>query len=473
MKRFTELYFTLEEATKTSIKVEALKRYFADVPPDDAAWALHFLVGGKLKRLTPAANLKQWAAAAAGIPDWLFDESCKAVGDLAETIALVLPPAAGPNPIGLRELAEEKLLPLRDDDETALRESIFRTCQAMEDGQRYLCIKMITGDFRVGVSRQTVIRALGELACLETTVISHRLIGPWDPTDKFFRWLLSPDRGDTDVSRPYPFHLACPLDALPETLGDRHGWSAEWIWDGARVQIVKRGGMVFIWSRAGELITGAFPELTDAAENLPDGTVIDGEILPWKDGSPLTFGLLQKRIGRQSSTRKLLEEIPVILMSFDLLESQGRDIRGEPLRKRRADLEKILGQRAFEERFRLSEILGDASWEDLTARRRHCRDVRAEGLMLKRIDSPYEAGRHQGWRKWKIEPHTIDAVLIYAQPGHGERETLLPITPSGSGAMENSSPWQRPTRGSPRRRSGASMPLSGRTPSRNSDPFAP
>jgi DNA ligase-1 len=283
MKRFAELYFTLEEATKTSLKVEALKRYFADVPPDDAAWALHFLVAGKLKRLTPAANLKQWAAAAAGIPDWLFDESCKAVGDLAETISLLLPPAMEPNPTGLREMAEEKLLPLRDDDETALRESIFRTCQAMEDGQRHLCIKMITGDLRVGVSRQAVIRALGELAGLETTTISHRLIGPWEPTGKFFRWLLSPDRGDADVSRPYPFQLACLLDTLPETLGDRHGWSAEWIWDGARAQVVKRGGMAFIWSRAGELITGAFPELTDAAENLPDGTVIDGEILPWKE----------------------------------------------------------------------------------------------------------------------------------------------------------------------------------------------
>jgi DNA ligase 1 len=422
MRRFTELFFTLEEATKTSQKVEALKRYFSEVPPEDAAWALHFLVGGKLKRLTPAANLKQWAAAAAGIPDWLFDESCKAVGDLADTIALLLPPAVAPNPIGLREMAEERLRPLRDDDETVLRESIFRTCQEMEDGQRYLCIKMITGDFRAGVSRQTVIRALGELASLETTVISHRLIGPWEPTDKFFRWLLSPDCGDTDVSRPYPFHLACPLDALPETLGDRSAWYAEWMWDGSRAQIVKRGGMAFIWSRAGELITGTFPELTDAAESLPDGTVIDGEILAWKEGSPMTFGLLQKRIGRPSPTRKLLGEIPAIFMGFDLLESQGRDLRMEPLQRRRDELERILKQSAFEERFLLSEILADASWEDLTTRRRHCRDVHANGLMLKRPDSPYAAGRDPGWWKWKIEPHTIDAVLIYAQPGHGERE---------------------------------------------------
>ncbi|HET6490748.1 MAG TPA: ATP-dependent DNA ligase [Syntrophales bacterium] len=425
MKRFTELYFALEEATKTSQKVDALKRYFSEVPPDDAAWALYFLMGGKMKRLLPAAKLRQWSAVAAGIPEWLFDESCKAVGDLAETIALLLPRSAGPTPPGLRDMVEEKLPLLRDSDETSLRDTIFLTCQTMTEGQGYLWIKMITGDFRAGVSRQTVIRALCELAGLESTVISHRLIGPWEPTNKFFRWLLSPDRGDTDVSRPYPFHLPCPLGALPETLGDRSGWCAEWMWDGSRAQIVKRGGMAFIWSRAGELITGTFPELTGAAENLPDGTVIDGEILAWKDGSPLTFGLLQKRLGRPLPTRKLLEEIPVIFMGFDLPESQGRDIRAEPLKKRRAELERILKQPAFEEPFRLSEILADASWEDLTARRRHCRDVHVNGLMLKRLDSSYAAGRHQSWRKWKIEPHTIDAVLIYAQPGHGEWENLF------------------------------------------------
>jgi DNA ligase 1 len=425
MKRFTELYFALEEATKTSQKVAVLKRYFSEVPPADAVWALYFLMGGKMKRLLPAATLRQWTAVAAGVPDWLFDESCKAVGDLAETISLLLPRAAGPTPLGLRDMVEEKLPVLRDSDETSLRNSVFLTCQTMTEGQGYLWIKMITGDFRGGVSRQTVIRALGELAGLESTVISHRLISPWEPTDKFFRWLLSPDRGDTDVSRPYPFHLPYPLGALSETLGDRSGWCAEWMWDGSRAQIVKRGGMAFIWSRAGELITGTFPELTDAAENMPDGTVIDGEILAWKDGSPLTFGLLQKRLGRQLPTRKLLEEIPVIFMGFDLPESQGRDIRAEPLKNRRAELERILKQSNVEERFRLSEILADASWEDLTARRRHCRDVHVNGLMLKRLDSPYAAGRHQGWRKWKIEPHTIDAVLIYAQPGHGERENLF------------------------------------------------
>jgi DNA ligase-1 len=451
MKRFTELYFALDEATKTSHKVEALKHYFAEAPPGDASWALYILIGEKMKRLIATAKLKEWAAVAAGIPDWLFDESCKTVGDLAETIALLLPPASRPSPLGLKDMVEEKLLPLRDDDETSRRDSIRSTWREMDDRQRFVWNKMLTGEIRPSNSRQTVIRALGEFAGLESTVISHRLMGPWEPTDRFFRWLLSPDRGDTDVSRPYPFHLACPLETLLETLGDRRMWCAEWMWEGTRAQIVKRGGMVFIWSRAGELITRAFPELTDAAESLPDGTVIDGEILPRKDGRPLPFSRLQKRIGRQSPTRKVLEEIPVIFIAFDLIESQGKDIRTEPLRKRRAGLEAILGPSVFKDRIRLSEILEDSSWEDLTARRRECRTLQAGGLMLKRLDSLYEAALHRGsWWKWKIEPHTIDAILIYAQPGQvgrtdlftdytfgvWRRGELVPVAKSGSGLTD-------------------------------------
>jgi DNA ligase-1 len=349
------------------------------------------------------------------------------VGDVAETIALLLPTADGASsPLGLRAMVEERLVPLQDDDEKSLRDSILRTWREMDERQRLVWNKLLTGEFRVSISRQTIIRALGELAGLESTVISHRLMSAWEPTGVFFLWLLSPHRGEADVSRPYPLQLACPLEALPETLGDRRQWCAEWKRDGIRAQVVKRCGMAFIWSRGEELLGRTFPELAVAAANLPDGTVIDGEILLWKDGSPLPFSLLQKRIGRQSPTRKVLDEIPVIFMAFDLLESRGKDIRTEPLRNRRADLERILGQLGSEDRFRLSEILEDESWEDLTARRRECRAVQAEGLMLKHLDSPYEAGRHRGsWWKWKIEPHTIDAILIYARPGQVGRENLF------------------------------------------------
>ncbi len=452
MKRFTDLYFTLDEATKTAGRVEALKRYFAGAPPDDAAWALCFLIGEKTKRTVPAARLREWACTAAGIPEWLFDECREAVGDLAETIALLLPTTGRPSPPGLRALVEERLLSLRDEGEEACRDSILDTWREMDDRQRFVWNKLLTGEFRAGISRQTVVRALGELAGLEGTVISHRLMGPWEPTGEFFRRLLSPDRGDAEVSRPYPFHLCCPLDALPETLGDRRRWFAEWMWDGIRAQVVKREGMPFIWSRGGELIAGAFPELTDAVAGLPDGTVIDGVILPWESEGPLPFSRLQKRVGRQSPTRKVLEEIPVIFMAFDLIESQGKDIRTEPLRRRRAGLERILGQLGSRDRFHLSEILADASWEDLTGRRRECRTVRAEGLMLKDMESPYEADRHRGsWWKWKIEPYTMDAVLIYAQPGHGSHEQLysdytfglwrrgelVPVARAGSGLTDD------------------------------------
>jgi DNA ligase-1 len=451
MKRFAELYFALDEATTTSHKVEALKLYFAEAPPGDASWALFFLIGEKMKRLITTAKLKEWAAVAAGIPDWLFDESCKAVGDLAETIALLFPPASGPSPLGLRDMVEEKFLPLRDDDETSRRDSILGTWREMDDRQRLVWNKMITGEFRVSISRQTIIRALGELAGLESTVISHRLMSAWEPTGVFLRWLLSPDHGEADVSRPFPLQLAFPLEALPETLGDRRQWCAEWKRDGIRAQVVKRGGMAFIWSRGEELLGRTFPELAVAAATLPDGTVIDGEILPWKDGSPLPFSLLQKRIGRQSPTRKVLEEIPVIFIAFDLLELQGKDMRTEPLCKRRTALETLLRPPVFKDQIYLSEILEDASWEDLTARRRECRYVQAGGLMLKRLDSPYETGRHEGrWWKWKIEPHTIDAILIYAQPGQvgrtdlftdytfgvWRRGELVPVARTGSGLTD-------------------------------------
>jgi len=428
MKRFTDLHFTLDETTTAAGKVEALKRYFAEAPPDDAAWALAFLLGEKIKRTVPAARLREWASSAADIPEWLFDECREAVGDLAETTALLLPTADGASSLpGLRAMVEERLLPLRDEEgEKARRDSILRSWGEMDDRERFVWNRLLTGEYRAGISRQKVVRALGEVGNLDSTVISHRLMGTWEPTAEFFRRLLSPDRGDAEVSRPCPFHLCFPLDALPETLGDRRRWFAEWMWEGIRAQVVKRSGMTFVWSRGGEMIAGAFPELTDSAAGLPDGTVIDGEILPWKDGKSLPFSLLQKRIGRTSPARKVLEEIPAIFMAFDLLESQGRDVRTEPLHKRRVALEGILGQRGPAGTFHLSEILEDASWEDLTAKRRACRTVRAGGLMLKGMDSSYETGRHRGsWWKWKIESYTVDAVLIYAQPGRGGRADLF------------------------------------------------
>jgi DNA ligase-1 len=426
MRLFTDLYFTLDETAKASRKAEALKRYFAAAPAGDAAWALSFLVGETPGRAVKPSSLRLWACSAAGIPEWLFDECREAVGDTAETIALIVPGAGGSNSRGLRDLVEERLLPMQDAGEELCRDWVEETWREMDERQRFVWNRMISGGFRAGVSRQTVIRALGELAGLEATVIAHRLLTPWEPTADFLGRLLSPDSGDAEVSRPYPFHLACTLEGMPEALGNRQAWCAEWQWDGMRAQAVKRSGTVFLWSRGGELLNPVFPELAEAAAGLPGGTVIDGEIVPWKDGAPLPCGLLQKRIGRASPARKLREEIPAVFMAFDLVESGGRDIRQAPLRERREALEKLLANQGGASRLRLSPVLTDASWEDLTARRRHCRVMQAGGLVLKRFDSPYETGRHRGsWWKWKIEPCTIDAILLYAQPAEGEREDLV------------------------------------------------
>lgn len=423
MKRFTDLCFELDETTKTSRKVEALRRYFAEAPPGDAAWALFFLLGEWTGRSVAAARLRQWACEAADIPEWLFDVCRQAVGESAETMALVVPWAGGSVVPGLQTLVEERLLPMQDADGESCRARVEETWRQMDERQRLVWNRMLAGGFRAGASRQTVIRALGELSGIEAHVIAHRLLAPWEPSADFFRRLLSADGSDAEVSRPYPFHLACLLDGMPGGLGPRRRWCAEWLWDGIRVQAVKRGGAVFLWSRGGELLNRAFPEIAGEAGSLPEGTVLDGEVLPWKDAAPLPGDLLQKRVGRPVATRRLLEEVPAVLMAFDLLESGGTDIRRSPLHERREALERLLAASGPEGRCLLSPALPDESWEDLTARRRHCRDMRAAGLVLKRLDSPYEAGRHRGsWWKWKIEPRTVDAVLLYAQPAHGERE---------------------------------------------------
>jgi len=421
MQRFTDLCFTLDETTKASRKVEALKRYFGDAPPGDAAWALFFLLGERTGRAVAAARLRQWACEAAGIPEWLFDVCRRAVGDSAETMALVVPTAGGSGGPGLRALVEERLLPMQDADEERCRLRVEETWRQMDERQRLVWNRMLTGGFRAAVSRQTVIRALGELSGVEAHVIAHRLLAPWEPSAECFLRLLSADGSDAAVSRPYPFHLPCPLDGMPEGLGPRRQWCAEWLWDGIRAQAVTRGGTAFLWSRGGELLNRAFPEIAGQAGSLPEGTVLDGEILPWKNGAPLPGGLLQKRVGRPVATRRLLEELPAVFVAFDLLESGGSDVRRAPLRERREALGRLLAARDAEGRFLLSPALADGSWEDLTARRRLCRDMRAGGLMLKRLDSPYEAGRHRGsWWTWKLEPCTVDAVLLYARPAERE-----------------------------------------------------
>lgn len=425
MKAFAELYAALDSTTKTSEKVEALARYFAAASAADAAWAVYFLSGRKPRQAVPTRKLQEWAAELAGIPDWLFDESRAVVGDLAEAIALVLPAPVHGSDRPLAEWVEQVLLTLREAGEERQKAEILVAWAAMDHREAFVWNKLITGAFRVGVSQLLVTRALSRVSGVSAEVIAHRLMGDWQPTAAFFESLVSPDAADADVSKPYPFCLAHALDVPPGELGDIAEWQAEWKWDGIRSQLIRRAGRTFLWSRGEELVTDRYPELKHLGDSLPDGTVIDGEILPWKGGRVLPFGELQRRIGRKTIGKKLLEEVPVVLMGYDLIEWEGRDVRNEPLAWRRVKLEELVSA-VNSPNLLVSPLVEAANWEELAAKRERSREQNVEGFMLKRKTSPYRVGRVTGdWWKWKIGPLTVDAVLIYAQGGSGKRAGLF------------------------------------------------
>jgi DNA ligase-1 len=424
MKAFADLYTALDETTKTTEKVAALTRYFAAAPAADAAWAVYFLVGRKPRQVIPGRKLVEWAAGAAGLADWLFEECYHAAGDMAETIALVLPAPDRSSDRPLRHWVEDRLLPLRGAAEGVQKEAVLAAWAELDRRQRFVWNKLITGSFRVGVSHQLVTRALAAVTGLDPAVVAHRLMGDWEPTPAFYDGLHAADATDTDVSRPYPFFLAHPLDGTPADLGDVADWQAEWKWDGIRSQLIRRAGRTFLWSRGEELVTERYPELAAVGDRLPDGTVLDGEILPWRDGRVLPFAQLQRRIGRKTLTKKMLQDVPAVLMAYDLLEDAGADVRTQPLSERRARLEQIVRD-VGDAHLILSPVIAAPSWDALAGTWRTSRERGVEGMMLKRRASPYRVGRQRGdWWKWKVEPFTIDAVLIYAQRGSGKRASL-------------------------------------------------
>ncbi|HEX8246732.1 MAG TPA: ATP-dependent DNA ligase [Pyrinomonadaceae bacterium] len=428
MKEFTDLYLALDQTNKTNEKVEAMVRYFGAATAEDAAWAIYFLSGRKPRQIVPTAKLRAWAAEIAGVEDWLFELSYDAVGDLGETIALLLPDnsAEGTN-LPLSYWIEKRILPLRDLAEEEQHEAVAQAWNELDADQRFVFNKFITGSFRVGVSQLLVVRALAQVAGIEKEIIAHRLMGTWSPNADFYLNLIEASASDADLSRPYPFHLAHQIDFPLEDLGAISDWQAEWKWDGIRAQMIRRAGESFLWSRGEDLVTERFPEITAASFNLPDGTVLDGEILPWKTGAVLPFAQLQRRIGRKTIGKKLLEEVPVVLLCYDILEFRGEDIRPKPMRERRAILTEILANLPDESRktLLLEPVVAAKDWNDLAEIRAESRNRKVEGFMLKRLDSPYRVGRPRGdWWKWKIDPLTVDAVLIYAQRGTGKRASL-------------------------------------------------
>jgi DNA ligase-1 len=425
MKRFAALFTRLDQTTKINRKVDALAEYLAEAPEDDRLWTIALLSGRRPKRTVTATLLRLWAAERAGIPLWLFEESYPIVGDLAETIALILPPAPARENRSLTYwIGEVRALSALPEPERRAR--ILDAWDRLDRVERFVFNKLITGGFRMGVSQKLMTRALSRATGIDEPDLAHRLMGDWSPETTSFRRLILDHDPSADLSKPYPFYLAYQLDDGPEGLGDPDLWSAEHKWDGIRGQIVLRGGEHFLWSRGEELMTDRFPELAVLKDYVPPGTVIDGEVLAWADGAPLPFARLQKRIGRKTVPKTLLREAPVILMAYDLLEWQSEDIRPRPFAERRAELGRLVSAAPPEAPLRLSPAVPFADWAALARAREAARDAGAEGVMLKRRDSPYRDGRRKGdWWKWKVDPLTLDAVLVYAQQGHGRRANLF------------------------------------------------
>ena len=426
MRFFTRLFRELDESNRTLSKVAAMRRYFEEVPPADAAWALWFLVGNRLPSMVRSRTLRAWAADLSGYPDWLVGDCYERVGDLAETVALLLPLAGKGTDEPLAAFVENRILPLRDWDES-VRFQLMRSVWAdLDREQAFIVHKLLTGGFRVGVSKALVVRALADCFGVEKKVMAHRLSGKWTPDAAFFEALQSGEGASDRRSQPYPFFLASPLKGDPEELGDRSEWIAEWKWDGIRAQIVRRGEEAFLWSRGDELVTDAFPEIAQAAATLPDGTVLDGEILCWGDGRPLGFNALQTRLNRRKLTQEALAENPAVFIAYDCIEWQDTDQRDEPLVSRKTRLAEALRVIGAQGAIRPSPEVAAENWADLRQLWSGSRERGVEGFILKRRNSPYETGRVRGhWWKWKIDPFTADLVMVYAQAGHGRRAGLF------------------------------------------------
>ena len=425
MKDFAALFHAIDGSTKTSVKTAALAEYFRTASDQDRLWCIALFSGRRPKRTVTTTRLREWAAEAAGIPPWLFEEAYPVVGDLAETIALVLPPATTQHDHSLTDWITH-LRALAQIPEEDRRVEIRASWDGLDSTERFLFNKLLTGGFRIGVSQKLMTRALAQATGRQEAELAHRLMGSWTPDTTTWHDLIEAEDTGADASRPYPFYLAYALEDTPETLGDPAGWRAEWKWDGIRGQLILRAGGHHVWSRGEELMTDRFPEFAGARDFLPDGLVLDGEIIAWDGTAPLPFNALQKRIGRKTVPKKLLKDAPVILLAYDLLEQDGKDLRDTPFADRRARLEALLSSLPASAPVRLSPQIAFDDWAGLADIRTTARDARAEGLMLKRAGSPYLSGRKKGdWWKWKLDPLTVDAVMIYAQAGHGRRANLF------------------------------------------------
>lgn len=423
MKDFGELILALDATTKTNDKVTAMVSFLDSSDDADKLWFVALLSGKRPKRPVKTSLLREWSAEVSGIPLWLLEESYHVVGDLAETVALILPDTSETSEITLDERMQD-LLNLRSLEEEEVKAYIISAWAEMNKTERFVFNKLITGGFRIGVSQKLIVRALSRHLEEEENLIAHRLMGDWKPSETTFQKLLVEPDDNENLSRPYPFYLAYPLEEEAENLGDVKDWQIEYKWDGIRGQLILRNGEIFVWSRGEELVTERFPELEKLKDFLPSDCVIDGEIMAFKDGTPLTFNHLQTRIGRKKVSKKILEESPVVMIAYDLLEKDGKDLRETSMENRREMLEEVV-KKAKADTLLISEKIEPQSWKEAAEIREKSREVLSEGLMLKRKDSTYKVGRKRGdWWKWKVDPMSIDAVMIYAMRGHGRRANL-------------------------------------------------
>jgi DNA ligase-1 len=426
MQLFAQLVQQLGMSTKTNDKLDALVKYFTHADPKDSVWVIALFSGRRPRRTINSTQLQTWCAELINLPLWLLEECYHTVGDLSETIALLIPEQADTTKTAGQPLHYyvEKFLQLEKAAEQEKKDFILQSWKDLTSKERFVFNKLLSSTFRVGVSQNMMVNALAKTVQLESNVIAHRISGNWDPATTTFEDLLSEQDISFDYSKPYPFYLAYAIEEEVSNLGETAEWQAEWKWDGIRGQVIKRNNQLFVWSRGEDLITEKFPEFNELLARLPDGVVIDGEILPYKDGQVLNFNVLQTRIGRKNVTKKNLLEAPAGVFAYDLLELDGQDIRHLSLAERRAALEVLVNklQLPF---IQLSPIVDFSTWDQLTILREGARNINSEGLMLKRRSSAYLVGRKRGdWWKWKIDPLTIDAVMVYAQKGTGRRSNL-------------------------------------------------
>ena len=425
MKEFATLITRLGTSTKTNEKLEALSHYFATADDADKVWVIALFSGRRPKRMINSSFLSLWCMEVSNLPAWLFEECYHTVGDLGETIALLLPETnTNDSEDKSPSFFIQSFIRMEKAEEAIKKDFIISSWMIMNKDERFVFNKLLTGNFRIGVSQKMIVNALAKTVKLEPNIIAHRISGNWDPSATAFDDLLSEQSATLDFSKPYPFYLAYAIDKDVHELGPEHEWQAEWKWDGIRGQLIKRNNEIFVWSRGEELMTDKFPEYHTLRDLLPEGMVLDGEIIPSIDKKPLPFALLQTRIGRKNVTKKHLQDAPIAFFAYDVLEYEGQDIREQPIEKRRSLLEDIV-TKIDHPVLLLSPVINFSSWQQLAAIRESSREMGAEGIMLKRKSSAYQVGRKVGdWWKWKIDPLVIDAVMIYAQKGHGRRSNL-------------------------------------------------